>query len=180
MLCNTRVIVSLFSATLFASTIAAPATAALVGSYTVGSGSNASFLQFEFTNTNTYLYEVRYDGALFGDDLLTVVAAAQPTFFAYEVTSYSFGDALTGVTIGADHDAGFGTPPDYLDYWHYWTRETTSASWTESWVGFADRAVSDGSWDGWVFNSAGAPRAVPAPGVSAIIAVAAFGRRRRR
>ena len=88
------------------------ASADLVGSYTVGSGASASFLQFQFGNANSYLYEVRYDGALFGDDLLAIVAAAQPGFFSYQVQGFSFGDVLVGVAIGADGDTGFGTPPD--------------------------------------------------------------------
>jgi hypothetical protein len=151
----------------------------LVGSYSVGSGASASFVQFEFANTNAYLYEVRYDGALFGDDLFAIIASAQPGFFSYQVQSFSFGDALFGVSIGADSNEGFGTPPAYLDYWHYWTREPGDASWTESFVGFGDRAVSNGSWDGWVFNSADVPTAVPAPGVMALLALAARRRRGR-
>ena len=160
--------------------VASHAQAALVGSYSVGNGSNASHLQFDFTNSNSYLYEVRYDGAMFGDDLFAIVAAAQPSFFSFVVTTYSFGDALTGVTIGNDTDAGFGTPPDYLDYWHYWTRDNSESAWTESWVGFTERAVSNGSSDGWVFNSAGAPSVVPAPTVAALFLLTPLARRRRR
>ena len=154
----------------------------LVGSYTVGTGASTSYLQFEFANSNAYLYEVRYDGSLRGDDLFAIVAAAQPGFFSYQVVSFSFGDALFGVTIGADANEGFGTPPDYLDYWHYWTREGASAAWTESMIGFGDRAVSNGSWDGWVFNSAGAPAPIPAPGALALLALSGAwtGTRRRR
>ena len=157
----------------------ATASAELVGSYTVGSGANSSQLLFQFTNTHSYLYEIRYDGALFGDDLLAIAAAAQPGFFSYQVTSFSFGDALLSVSIGADVDTGFGNPPDYLDYWHYWTRESAVESWNESLIGFTDRAVSDGSWDGWVFNSGGAPATVPAPGALALFALVGLRRARR-
>ncbi|MEY3025947.1 MAG: hypothetical protein RLZZ238_844 [Planctomycetota bacterium] len=158
----------------------ASAHADLVGSYTIGSGTSTSFVQFEFTNANTYLYEVRYDGAMSGSDLLAVIAAAQPDYFSYEVQSFSFGDVLFGVSIGADADAGFGTPPDYLDYWHYWTKEPGDAAWTESWIGFGDRVVLDGSWDGWVFNSANAPSTVPGPGAVCVLALARLLRRRGR
>lgn len=159
---------------------AAPAVHAdLVGSYTVGTGANASFLQFEFANTNAYLYEVRYDGSLRGDDLFAIVAAAQPGFFSYQVVSFSFGDALFGVTIGADSNEGFGTPPAYLDYWHYWTRDSVTSAWTSSMIGFADRTVANGSWDGWVFNSDAQPAAVPAPAIAAVLATAALAVRRR-
>lgn len=152
----------------------------LVGSYTVGTGASTSYLQFEFANSNAYLYEVRYDGSLRGDDLFAIVAAAQPGFFSYQVVSFSFGDALFGVTIGADANEGFGTPPDYLDYWHYWTRESATANWTNSMIGFADRTISDGSWDGWVFNSNAQPASVPVPACGAIMASAILTVRRRR
>ena len=162
--------------------IAANAAADLVGSYIVGTGSSSSFVQFQFTNLNMYLYEVRYDGALFGDDLFAIIATAQPGYFAYTTQQFSFGVALFGVTIGTDSDVGFGNPPDYLDYWHYWTREGAGAAWTESMIGFGDRAVSNGSWDGWVFNSAGAPAPIPAPGALALLALSGAwtGTRRRR
>ena len=163
-----------------ASSLASVAHADLVGSWTVGSGASASFLQFEFTNSNTYLYEVRYDGSLRGDDLLAIVAAAQPGFFSYEVISFSFCDALFGIAIGSDADEGFGTPPDYLDYWHYWTRASSQSAWSASMTGFADRVVADGSWDGWVFNSNAAPSIVPAPATLVLVAAAATATRRRR
>ena len=161
---------------------AANAAADFAGSYVVGTGSSSSFVQFQFTNTNTYLYEVRYDGALFGDDLFAIIATAQPGYFSYTTEQFTFGVALLGVSIGADADSGFGNPPDYLDYWHYWTREAGETAWTESWVGFGDRAVSNGSWDGWVFNSAAAPAAIPAPGALALLALSGAwtGTRRHR
>lgn len=156
------------------------AQADLVGSYAVGTGASRSYLQFEFANSNTYLYEVRYDGILRGDDLFAIVAAAQPSFFSYQVVSFSFGDALFGVTIGGDSNEGFGNPPSYLDYWHYWTRASGTDAWTESFIGFADRVVANGSWDGWAFNSASAPNAVPAPGALALLAGGLLTTRRRR
>lgn len=161
--------------------IAGSAQADLVGSYTVGTGASASYLQFEFANSNTYLYEVRYDGSLRGDDLFAIVATSQPGFFSYQVVSFSFGDALFGVAIGSDANEGFGNPPSYLDYWHYWTRPTGTSAWTNSMIGFGDRVVSNGSWDGWVFNSDAAPSAVPTPAAGIALAAAALlaGRRRR-
>lgn len=159
---------------------AGTARADLVGNYQVGSGSNASFVQIQFGNANTYLYEVRYDGSRTGKDLFDSIAAAQPGFFSYEVVTYSFGDALLGVSIGSDSNAGFGTPPAYLDYWHYWTRATDGEAWTESFIGFGDRVVANGSWDGWVFDSAAAPNAIPAPGALALLLFGATARGRRR
>ena len=165
------------------STIAFSATvshADIVDSFVVGSGASSSYLQFQFANNNTYLYEVRYDGAVFGDDLITIIAAAQPSYFAYQTISYSFGDAIVGISIGSDSNEGFGTPPEYLDYWHYWTRDDALAAWSESWVGFADRAHSNGMQDGWVFGSNSAPASVPTPSACVVIASMLLTRRRRR
>ncbi len=166
-------------------TITVSANAAIVGSYAVGSGSQVSTVQFDFvtlgTNeTNTYLYEVAHDAGLFGDDLFAIIAAAQPGYFSHEVITFSFGDALYSVGIGSDFAAGFGTAPDYLDYWHYWTRDNAAQAWSESWIGFGDRAVTDGSWDGWVFNLWGAPAAVPAPAVLSLFAMLGMRQSRRR
>ncbi len=165
--------------------VAATASGGIVGSYAVGSGTQVSTVQFDFvtlgTNeTNTYIYEVAHGEGLFGDDLFAIIAEAQPSFFSHEVITFSFGDALFSVGIGSDFASGFGTAPDYLDYWHYWTRESAGEAWSESWVGFSDRAVTNGSWDGWVFNLWGAPAAVPAPGALGLFALSALGRSRRR
>ncbi len=165
------------------STIALSATvlrADFVDSFVVGSGASSSYLHFQFANNNTYLYEVRYDGAMFGDDLISIIAAAQPGYFSYQTFSYSFGDAIIGIQIGSDSNEGFGTPPDYLDYWHYWTRDDASSAWSESWVGFADRAHSDGMHDGWVFGSNSAPTSVPTPSGCVMLASLILTRRRRR
>jgi len=160
--------------------ICGSAHASLVESFVIGSGANASFVQFQFTNNNTYLYEVRYDAPLTGRGMFDAIAVAQPSFFAFTYDSFSFGDFVTGITIGTDSDFGSGTPPDYLDYWHYWTRASETDSWNASFIGFGDRVVSDGSWDGWVFNSGSAPNAVPAPSVVALMALTGVSRRRRR
>lgn len=169
-------------AMLLACSACAGASAELVGSWSIGAGSSTSHLQFQFTNGNTYLYDISYDGAMSGAGLLAIVSASQPGFFGYTTEQYPFGIVLLGVSIGSDADIGFGTPPDYLDYWHYWTREASETAWTESWTGFGDRAVTDGSWDGWVFNSNAAPAAVPTPGAAVAIALSAAwtGMRRHR
>ncbi|MBL9121660.1 MAG: hypothetical protein JNL80_17265 [Phycisphaerae bacterium] len=169
------------AASLFALIGAGSADASLVATFEVGSGGNASHLQFDFQNGNSYLYLVHWEGTVTGRDLFDIVGAAQPGYFTSDIVTFPFGDALFGQSIGSDANAGFGSPPDFLDFWHYWTKESATAAWESSFVGFGDRIVSDGSWDGWVFGSDGAPAAVPAPGVTmmftSLLAVAA---RRRR
>ena len=52
-----------------------------------------------------------------------------PDLFNPEIKSYDFGDFLFGLGIGDDYNSGFGTPPDYFDYWHYWTRDSVKHPW---------------------------------------------------
>lgn len=173
-------IASSLGATAAALLLAAAAHAGLVASYELGAGASTSSLQFDFENGNSYLYTIHWDGPTTGRDLFDIVGAAQPGFFAADIVTFPFGDALYGLAIGADANAGFGTPPAYLDYWHYWLRDGAADAWRSAMVGFADRLVADGSWDGWVFGGDGAPASVPAPSALAALAVAALGRRRRR
>ncbi len=158
---------------------AAPASADLVGSFEVGSGSFASQLQFDFANGDSWLYLVHWEGTTTGRDLFDRVQAAQPGFFDFATAQFPFGEALFSVSIGSDSDAGFGTPPKYLDYWHYYNRASSAEAWDYASSGFADRVVTDGSWDGWVFGSNDFPAAVPAPG-GILLGLLALGGVRRR
>ncbi|MDZ4753339.1 MAG: hypothetical protein SGJ11_02435 [Phycisphaerae bacterium] len=137
-------------------------------------------LQFDFENGNSYLYTVYWNGEQTGEDLFSVVAAAQPETFMFEVIEFSFGNQLVGVGIGSDYNFGVGTKPLYLDFWHYWRRDSSDQAWAQPAMGFSDRIVTDGSWDGWVFGSNGVPAAVPAPSVLAAAMLYIAGARRRR
>jgi hypothetical protein len=168
-------------ASLLLGPVAADASAGLVASFEVGSGSSSSTLQFDFANGNSYIYTVFWDGATTGRDLFDIAAAAQPGFFVSDIVTFSFGDALFGQSIGGDTNAGFGTPPLFLDYWHYWIREDSAAAWQMAMTGFGDRLVTNGSWDGWVFGGDGPPSAIPAPaGVAVIGLILCRSRRRSR
>ena len=160
------------------SCLSTTACADLVDSFDVGEGRYTSTVLFQFGNENQYLYTVHFDGTPTGRDLFDVFAEAQEGFFEPEIERWGFGDFLAGLRIGEDHDHGHGTPPDYLDYWHYWTSDEAVGDWTESMIGFSDRLIVDGSRDAWVFNSADAP--IPAPPAFLAIAACALTRRRRR
>ena len=151
-------------------------TADIVSEFDLGDGANASTVLFQFTNENQYLYTIRYDEPMTGRTAFDLISAEQPGYFVPDIQTFSFGDALYFLGIGDDQDGGFGTKPEYLDYWHYWTKESASADWDMSMIGFSDRVLSDGSADGWVFNSNNAP--IPAP--AAITAVLGLGLIRRR
>lgn len=150
----------------------------IIDTFEVGNGDSTSSLLFQFTNGNQYLYEVSHSGDITGRDAFDVISEAQPGFFIADITTYSFGDSLTGLEIGSDSDSGFGSPPDYLDYWHYWVRDSAQEPWDFASLGFSDRLLSDGSWDGWVFGS----NLAPVPGSGSLLAMIGLStiRRRRR
>ena len=161
------------------SVAAKPLHADVVGTFEIGVGDSTSSFLFQFTNGNQYLYELSYSGVLSGQDAIEIIAAEQASYFIPDIISYSFGDSLNGLAIGDDEDSGFGgTAPDYADYWHYWLKDDVSEEWSFASFGFSDRLISDGSWDGWVFNSNAAP--VPAFGTIFGLAGLSACRRRRR
>jgi hypothetical protein len=135
----------------------------IVDEFDLGTGANTSTILFQFTNENQYLYTIRYDDDMTGRTAFDLISDAQPGYFVADISESSFGDFLVGLGIGDDFDSGSGTAPEYLDYWHYWTKEVETEAWLFSQVGFSDRDLSDGSVDGWVFNSNDAP--IPAPAV---------------
>jgi hypothetical protein len=159
--------------------LCAAAAADVVATYDVGSGDLTAEIQFDFFNGNTHLYTLHWDGALTGREVFDVLLSEQPDVFAFEYESYSFGDFLTGVWISDDFDSGVGTPPDYIDFWHYWTREEGEKH-ASSMIGFGDRVLQDGSADAWVFGHDGAPATIPAPSAVALLLLASGRRRRRR
>ena len=168
----------LTAAVLSACTFVGSAQADIVDSFEIGSGTNTSSLIFQFTNGNQYLYEISYSEPMSGREAFDVIEAAQTGFFVADIVTFSFGDSLYGLTIGTDQDEGFGTEPEFLDYWHYWTKSDEASNWEFSSVGFSDRMLSDGSWDGYVFNS----NFAPVPGCASLLAMTGIisSRRRRR
>jgi hypothetical protein len=172
-----------FMAFLVAAASGSEARSELVDRFTVGEGDQSAALQFDFLDGRTWVFDVAWTGELSGRGAFDLIAADTTGRFAFdfEIISYSFGDFLVGVTIEDASHHGTGTPPDYVDTWHYWTAETADEPWTESFIGFNDRALADGGRDGWVFGTLATPAVVPAPGVLTfgILGLAATRRRVR-
>ncbi len=156
--------------------LAATASAALVGTYDVGSGANSATLQFDFENGHTHLATVRWDGSMDGFAALQLVAAAAPGG-QLDFQSFSFGKFVTGIGVGGDYQYGEGDLWPVENWWHYWTAEG-AGGFTEAMFGASDRTLVDGSRDAWVFGSAAAPAPVPVPGAAVVLAALAARRRR--
>ena len=89
----------------------------VIETFDLGSGDSTSSFLFQFSNGNQYLYEISYDDPMTGQDAVEFIMESLESYIVADIVSYSFGDSLNGLAIGDDFDEGFGTPPDYLDYW---------------------------------------------------------------
>ncbi|MDG2020816.1 MAG: hypothetical protein P8J59_02585 [Phycisphaerales bacterium] len=154
----------------------------LVQTWEIGEGQSSAMIQFDFLVGNSYAVEVAFDDSISGQGALDLIAAESESAgfsFSYDVINYSFGDFLVNIDINGDGDYGDGSTPPYIDYWHYWTRES-GTDWAESMIGFSDRVLTDGSTDGWVFGTTDAPAAIPSPASLALAIPALLMTRRRR
>jgi hypothetical protein len=182
----------------------------------VGSGASRAALVIDWNDgiqPVSLAWGYRWDGPATGKDMLDAIVNADPRLMA----NYKFsGGALYGAGYDVDGD-GFTYVPGPNDtgaaadaddhyregwevagYWSYWGNDTTQpspygeipASWVYPGAGMALRALSDGSWDGWVFAPAPTwdggtpdvpePAAVPEPITALLLAVPLAAMRRRR
>jgi hypothetical protein len=165
----------LASATMAVACLASSSSAAIIASYSVGSGSSTSSVQIDFSNGNGYLFTVRWDEPMNGYQLLQYIDSQLETV-SHTAQVFSFGAFVTGIGVGADTEYGEGDQWPVENYWHYWTQD--SGTWQQAMVGASDRTIFNGSFDAWVFGSSVAPQAVPAPGALALLVLGMRSRRR--
>lgn len=177
---RTRYLVS--SAVLAGLVIITHTHAELVDRWDVGAGDQSATLQFDFLDGRTFAFDVHWTGSLTGRGAFDLIADDDTGRFAFtfDVISYSFGDFLVGVGVDDAYQYGEGSPPDWIDVWHYWTAESPGDAWNYASIGFSDRVLTDGARDGWVFGTFDAPAVIPAPGVAGLGIVAVLTRTRRR
>ena len=156
------------------------AQADLVGQWSVGEGDSTASIQFDFLDGNSYLVDIAWNGDLTGREAFDLIETEGDAFdFAFDYIEYSFGDFLTGVNIEDSYNYGEGSPPDYVDVWHYWTADGNDP-WVKSMIGFSDRQLIDGSRDAWVFGTNNAPFQIPGPATLALFGLVPIGNKRRR
>ena len=152
--------------------------AAIVDTYSVGSGDKSATIQIDFENGNGYLVNYSWSASTHSSwDAMLAIDTALPNM-SMQYDTYSFGVFLTGVTIGADTNYGQGDVEPYENYWHLWTKD--SGQWEQAMFGASDRILVNGANDAWVFGSSTAPQNIPAPGAVVLIMASVFGARRRR
>ena len=158
--------------------LATSANAAIVDTYSVGSGNKSATIQIDFENGNGYLINYSWSASAQSSwDAMLAIDSALPNM-SMQYDTYSFGVFLTGVTIGADTNYGQGDVEPYENYWHLWTKD--SAQWEQAMFGASDRILVNGASDAWVFGSSTVPQNIPAPGAAVVFMASAFFTRRRR
>ena len=160
---------------------ASDARAGLISAVTEGPTGAPYFynLTVEFSNGNYYDFSLRStSSSITGEALLDTVAADTPGM-SVQQTSFSFGDAVNGITIGTDTNSGFVNN----SFWNYWNGSATpTVQWTYAANGESATVLSSGQADGWVFNSGSAapqatsfPIAAPEPGTWTLLGLSAAG-----
>lgn len=169
----------------FSCVVAAPASAAPIPltPIVVGGGDSHAFVQIDFGDGATYVFDVAFEGDVDGFGLLDQIKT-DVDGFTFTLESFPFGDALNLVAYDGHSNAGFEVGSN--GYWGYYTRGGAGEAWVSSMVGAGDRLATDGGWDAWTWNEDFInvePRdvtLVPEPAALALASVIAVAVLRRR
>jgi len=127
----------------------------------VGTGADAAYAVIQFSDDAVFLFEVLFDGATTGIDMIKALDTELAAFSAV-IADFGFGEFVDGLSYQSHSDIGFVAPDGF---WSYWVRESENDPWAFSPVGAGDRVVSDGNLDGWRYPDVGPPVPEPATGV---------------
>ncbi len=136
-----------------------------------GTGDNTAYVVIDFADGAEYAFGVCFDGQTTGDVIHHLLD--DETGLEVEFQDYGFGELVTGLSYDGHSNSGYGGGDDW---WHYWISDD-GESWTSPEYGISDRVVVDGSWDGWVYGSAGEP--IPEPTTAALLFMGGVLLRRR-
>lgn len=116
----------------------------VVVEYWAGSGSNEAVVVIDF-GVESFAFGYRWDGGTkHGKDLMDAVAAAGALNYT-ETSGF-----LSTISYCGYLNIGQGGWP--ADWWSYFT-SSSGQGWVVSDVGFADRELSNGSWDAWAHQT---------------------------
>lgn len=137
----------------------------------VGDGDYLAHMVINFGNGSIYEFDVNFsDLAWTGQDLMNYIE--QETTLITHQQEFDFGGGpvflLDGLEFDGNSDIGF---QGGNNWWQYWVRDDATDSWESSPVGFSDRTIADGSWDGWVYGNANPPVLIPEPGTLILFGV---------
>lgn len=166
--------------------------------YWAGSGANEAVLVVDFLQgaDDVYAFGFRWDGAADGGDAVTAIVGAG----ALDASITNFGPPppnedlfINSLTYESTTLVNKAISP-WSPAWIYWTDDAVGPGelieWVHMGVGMSSHALTDGSFEGWVFspdvwpNYETAPRqplgVIPEPCTVALLAAGLFGLARRR
>ncbi|MGC8861299.1 MAG: hypothetical protein ACP5R5_00840 [Armatimonadota bacterium] len=126
-----------------------------------GTGSNQAVLVVDF-GPASFAFGYRFDGPATGWDMLSTTADQTDLDITVDMTWGS--PFITGISYHGY--SGYYDSQNWQtsNWWEYWT-SSDGETWSSSWVGCGDRALSDGAWDGWTWSppwpATGTPPDVP-------------------
>ena len=114
----------------------------------VGAGASRALCVIDF-GPASFAFGYRFDGAKTGWDMLSTIAAQTDLDIVDEASS--LGHFINAISYQGW--SGISDPENWSNsnWWEYWTSPDGEA-WTSSWLGCGDRALANGSWDGWTWS----------------------------
>lgn len=133
----------------------------------IGTGQNVAGLYIEWGDGYTAEFAVRFETpTVTGLQIFDIIEAN--TSLATTRGDFGWGVFIDGLTYDGHSDIGYNGG-EY--WWHYWNKNN-GQSWESSWTGVADRILSNGDTDGWIYGHAGAP--APEPATFILFSIAAL------
>jgi len=142
--------------------LAIVASSAIAVPVEVGTGDNSADFYIEWSDGFVAEFIVSFSPpSISGLDLFDIVEAQTTLTTVRE--DFGFGIFIDGITFEGHSDIGYGGGEDW---WHYWVKESDT-DWLSPAYGVADRVVTSGDSDGWIYGRAGSP--VPEPATIALL-----------
>ncbi|TVQ51062.1 MAG: hypothetical protein EA377_13365 [Phycisphaerales bacterium] len=181
---NARVFFAAGAVSLGLLTAGLQADAIVVDPIEVGTGLFSSFVQIDFEQGDTFVFEVFYNETTTTSfDLLLILDSDAELGFQLEFTTSGFRPFVNGFGF----DGIFESDASSDSFWLCWTKPSDEETWALAQDGAANTVATPGSWDGWVFGNEFpglAPKNViiPAPAATAVLGglFIGCGRRRRK
>ncbi len=122
----------------------------------VGSGGNQADLYIEWSDGYRAEFTISFEEpTVTGLGLFDILE--QETSLTTIRGDFGFGVFVDGISYEGHTNAFYEGGENW---WHYWIYDVQESSWNAPMFGVADRIITHGDADGWIYGHAGAPYAV--------------------
>ena len=132
----------------------------------VGMGANSAGVYIEWADGYIAEFTVSFDESTI-TGLGAFDAIEAETTLTTVRADFGFGIFVDGISYNGHSDIGYDGGENW---WHYWIKDG-AGDWTSPGFGVADRVLSDGSMDGWIYGRAGQ---IPEPATFALLGMGAL------